>query len=234
MDGQTIIRNIKLGLDKTSSLELPSFTNEELVYWANEAQQQLIKQKVFGNNYRKEGYDEGRKRYDDLRTLVKYTIGLTPVAHAYHPNISSISISSNIPDYLYFIGADARLTNTDETNELASNYKIYETKLIKEDDIGQLVETPFNKPFLKNVYVYLKENQVNFIYDPNSTLNTVYVSYIKEPRAIAYDTDTATNIGSELPEHVHSEIVALAVNLLLENIESPRLKTNELLLTKKE
>jgi hypothetical protein len=230
MDGQTTIRNIKLGLDKTSSLELPYFTNDELVYWANEAQQQLIKQKVFGNNYRKEGYDEGRKRYDDLRTLIEYSSLLTPIPHGYHPNIAYINIASNMTDYLYFVGADARLTNPNEVNVKSSLNKIYETHFIKESEIEKLVETPFNKPFLKNVYVYLKENHVNFIYDPMSTLEGVYVSYIKKPRDITY----TTNIGSELPEHVHPEIVALAVNLLLANIESDRMKTNEFELSKKE
>ena len=43
---------VLLGLDKSASLQVAAFEPEDIDYWLNEGQLELIKQKVFGNNYR--------------------------------------------------------------------------------------------------------------------------------------------------------------------------------------
>jgi hypothetical protein len=45
--------------------------------------------------------------------------------------------------------------------------------------------------------------------------------YLKQPNKI----DLATNVTSELSEHIHSELVDLAVSIALEGIESKRNQT---------
>jgi len=233
---------IRLQLDKTNNFAAPDFLDEELDYWLNEAQLELIKQKMFGNNYRKEDFDMGTKRADDLSILMRYSNELTyNVAngspyfrpHAYHPNVAVVNIvEDTMPEYLFYIGADFLVTDPNAPNPTV---KPMETTVIEQKHIGKLVETPYNKPFLKNGYVYLKEGEVNVIYDPYSTPISIYVSYLRKPATLTSGIPGIGELGtSELPEQVHPEIVSLAVKLLLENIESPRQQTNEFELSRKE
>jgi hypothetical protein len=61
----------RLQLDKSSSLVgNPDFLPEEIDYWLNEAQDRFIKQRLYGNNFKQERFDNIQKRIDDLRSLV--------------------------------------------------------------------------------------------------------------------------------------------------------------------
>jgi hypothetical protein len=229
---------VKLGLDKTSSLALPGFEPEEIDYWLNEAQLELVKQKMFGNNYRQENFDMGVKRADDLSILMTYSSELTYNVsnttpnfrpHSYHPNVATVNIeASTMPDYLFYIGADLLINDPHSHNP---GVQPAETIRIPQEDIGVYVETPFNRPILRNGYIYLKEGEVNVIYDPEATPVSIYVSYLKRPATLDISTPAQE---SDLPEQVHSEIVALTVKLMIENIESPRVETNEFELSRKE
>lgn len=233
---------VQLGLDKSSSLQVAAFEPEDIDYWLNEAQIELIKQKMFGNNYRQENFDMGVKRADDLSILMVYSDELIYDVnnsspnfrpHSYHPNVAVVNITeTTMPKYMFFIGADFLVDDPNSPNRAT---KPMETKLISQSQIGQLVETPYNKPFLRNGYIYLKEGEVNVIYDPYATPESIYVSYLKTPKVLnrlVNDDDNTT--VSELPEQVHPEIVALTVNLMLDNIGDTREQGNYIQLTRKE
>ena len=226
---------VLLGLDKSASFEVAAFEPEDIDYWLNEAQLELIKQKVFGNNYRKEKYGEGIKRADDLATIIKYTgelqYGVELVDHPYHPNVAYVDIATHIPDYLFYIGSDVLIN--DPYAPTANTP--HESEFVEENVIGKLIATPYNEPVLKNAYLYLKKNQVNVIYDPYATLDSIYVSYIKQPGKLVRSAPGVGEVTtSELPEQVHQELVALTISLMLENIESPRFQTQFLTLNNKE
>jgi len=252
-----MINAVNIGVDKTSTFQTVSFEEEEVLYWLNEAQLQLVKQKMFGNNFRKEGYDDlyytpGKvhtKRSDDLSNLIRHTSKLTYSStgvypefrpHTYHPNIAVVNITpTNIPHYLFYIGADFKV---------AEHTAPMETQIIEQSEIGNLVETPTNKPYLKNGYVYLKEGEVNVIYDPYLTPEWLYISYVFEPKRLSltssvpnwetdYDNinwDSETETEGLIPEQMHPEIVALAVNMMLENIADPRYQSHTIELSKAE
>lgn len=232
---------VYLGLDKSASFQVAAFEPEDVDYWLNEAQLELIKQKMFGNNPRREDFDMGVKRADDLSPLIRYSpkidyVAVTPTIndfqpHAYHPNVAVVNINSTTtPDYLFYIGADFLVTDPNSPNSPSAAMAM-ETVLIEQKDIGELVETPYNKPFLRNGYIYLKENEVNVIYDPFATPDSIYISYLQKPAILDISTPTMV---SDLPEQVHSEIVALAVNLMLDNIADQREQANYIQLTRKE
>ena len=63
----------KLGLDKTSALDLPSYEPEEIDYWLNRAINVFIKTRYSGTNAKNESFEQSQKRIDDLRTLVTAT-----------------------------------------------------------------------------------------------------------------------------------------------------------------
>lgn len=214
---------VKLGLDKSSSLPLPAFEPEELDYWLNEAQLQLVKQKAFGNNFRGEGFEDSIKRIDDLTTLVKVENKNVLDLHPFYDNVKYILLST-IPDYMFFVGATAMTASS-----------ALETLPVKHEDIRNLIRTEFNDPFIKHPFVYFYDHKLCVIYDFHNEVNALQVKYIKKPNKLVR---TVPNIGetnvSELPFQVHPEIVALTVNLLLENIESQRQESNVFQLSKKE
>ena len=236
---------VRMGLDKTSSLTLPAFEAEELNYWLNEAQLELIKQKMFGNNYRGEDFDIGSKRADDLSSLIVYSSELTyNIAnvspdfrpHITYPNVAVVDIiESNLPKYLFYISTDLLIADSDAPNQAVTTMS---TELIEQKHVGKLIETPYNVPFLKNGYSYLKDGEVNIIYNPGNTPISVYVSYLRKPKilidVIGAEDPLDYTTTCEMAEQVHPEIVALTVKLLLENIESPRVQSNEYELSKKE
>jgi hypothetical protein len=220
---------VKLGLDKSSSLELPAFEPEEIDYWLNEAQLQLVKQKAFGNNFRGEGFEDSVKRIEDLTTLVVESSEITLFSHPFYPNVRyTLTSSVNNADavYLFFISATAKYEETGT---------IINTLPVKQEEIINLIETDFNIPYIKNPFVYFYENKMGVIYDPYKPIDSVYIKYIKQPKKLVRTSPAGyeTNV-CELPEQVHPEIVALTVNILLENIESERQQNNLFQLSKKE
>ena len=253
-----MIESVRMGVDKTASFETASFEEDEILYWLNESQLELAKQKMFGNNYRREGYDDlyykmgdkmHTKRSDDLSNLIRYSEELTYNTtgsypefrrHRYHPNIAVVNICpENTPHYLFYVGADFKIVGQEAP---------LETQVIEQSEIGKLVETPTNKPFLKNGYIYLKEGEVNVIHDPYVTPEWLYISYLLEPKKLVltpaageWETDyapittpTEENTAGLWPEEVHPEIVKLAVNMMLENIADPRYKSHSIELNKVE
>lgn len=221
---------VKLGLDKSSSLELPAFEPEEIDYWLNETQLQIVKQKLFGNNYRGEGFEDSVKRVEDLTTLVTESAELNLSIHPFYPNVrwtlTSAASSANAR-YLFFIGATAKYDDSGT---------IVETVPIKQLEIKNLIETDFNIPYIKNPFVYFYENKIAVIHDPYKPVTSIYIKYIKEPKKLVRTNPVGlyeTNV-CELPAQVHPEIVALTVSLLLENIESERQQNNLFQLSKKE
>jgi len=263
-----MIEAVRMGVDKTSAFETAAFENEEIIYWLNEAQIELIKQKFFGNNPRRQDIDDystGYKRPDDLSRLIYYSGFLwfhknntdpdfRP--HAYHPNIAAANIDNNIrvPHYLFYVGCDFKATK-DETWEFNGDYlnpnepsdsaemPPMETQTVEMKDIGFFVETPYNKPFLKNAFIYLKEGEINVMYDPYVYPVWLRISYLYEPKKLTlsptpgeWETDLTGGKDEEgtLPVQMRTEIVKTAVNMMLENIADPRYQSHTIELNKME
>lgn len=218
---------VKLGLDKTSNFALPSLLPEEIDYWLNEGQLQVVKQKAFGNNFRQEDLNTGVKRIDDLTPLIKESISFSILnQHSNYTNVRTLArLQHAMSDYMFFISATCKY----------SDNKIGEAKLIPYMSINNLVVTEYNRPFLRNPYVYITDDYFNFIVNPDSVLSSVSFRYIKTPKQLVRTSPVeGQTTESELPEQVHPEIVAATVNMLLENLESQRIQTNEVQLSRKE
>ena len=87
---------VKLGLDKTSSLDIPAYEPEEIDLWLNVGQDRFIKQRLFGNNPKGVGFEGDSKRISDLQTLVvnKETDANPWVAVTKYPNTTSINLGT--------------------------------------------------------------------------------------------------------------------------------------------
>lgn len=230
-----MINGVKMGLDLASNLTAPVwFTNEEILYWLNEAQLTLVKQKLFGNNFRKEDFEASPKRIDDLLPLVTESANLTILdTPADYPNSYYYALdplkSASSERYMFFI--QGRIYDS-------VNAKWLITQTITLDKVKNFIETDYNKPYIENPVLFLKDDRIYIIFDPEDTNTAGYkliIEYIKEPKELVASGASGYQVTtSELPEEVHNEIVALAVNMMLETVSPERIQTNTLQLSKKE
>lgn len=217
---------VELGLDKSASFQIAAFEPEDIDYWLNEAQTELVKRKIFGNNPRGEWYDGSVKRMEDLTTILKTAAVSSLGSHPMYPNVYTVDTTALDSNYMFFV--DAVCEEADGDKE--------ETQLVKISQIKNLIETERNKPYLRNPYVFLQGNNVNIIRDPFKTYTNVHVTYVERPLTLVRENPVAnvSTTTSVLPEQVHPEIVALTVLLMLENIESQRLQSNLITFNTKE
>jgi hypothetical protein len=66
-------------------------------------------------------------------------------------------------------------------------------------------------------------NTIEFITDGNYSIPYAYLRFLCKPATV--DSIATPTVDCDLAEHTHDEIVMLAVQLSLENIEQPRLET---------
>lgn len=215
----------RLELDKTNSLSTTSFEPEEIDYWLNKAYLALVNQKMFGTNPRGEGFDMSQKREDDLRLLINTAI--TPVVLSSTSNDFSVQISTNFPNYLYFISSFTTFNNQTKV----VNYNISHL------DKDKFIETCVNIPWIKNPAVYIHSDYITVFYDKyEATISGIIPTfltslYLRKPETL---TIVSANHVPLIAEHVHPEIASLAAFMAIENIESPRVQTNPLILNKLE
>ena len=222
---------VLLGLDKSASFEVAAFEPEDIDYWLNEAQLELIKRKMFGNNYRKESYDTGIKRIEDLRTIVEEATLSAPTVSTRFNNLYPVN-TTGIVDYMFFVHAHVAIQ---DPNAPITTLKNYDVKLLTEEESGTLLSNSYNDPVLKGAYAYIESDFLNIIIDPYATIGDIELTYVKTPGVLVRTSPGPGEVTtSDLPEQVHQEIVALTVSLMLENIESPRFQSQLLTLNNKE
>ena len=66
-----------------------------------------------------------------------------------------------------------------------------------------------------------RENNVVLVGDGHYWIPTYILTYIRQPVTM----DLVGSIDCDLPIHTHDEIISMAVDLMVENIESPRIQT---------
>ncbi|HKL13111.1 MAG TPA: hypothetical protein VJ907_05845 [Halanaerobiales bacterium] len=214
---------VRLGLDKTSALEVPSFESEELDHWLNKAIERFVKTRYSGVNVKKESFEQTQKRIDDLRTLVKSTDLILYARSVEFPNAYIVDDEENDwpSDYLFTISEEALATINGEEKRVG-------VVQCTHDEYREAIDNPYSEHILhynsaKPLRLFYEYNVI-LITDGQYTLSNYYLTYLRVPATVDFDADTP--IDCDLPEHTHSEIVDMTVNMLLENIEQPRYKTH--------
>jgi hypothetical protein len=221
---------IRLYLDKSTSLTgSVDFLPEELNFWLNEAQDRFIKQRLYGNNYKQQKLDDSQKRIDDLRTLIvtsdfqslsNSSLGIN-VKYTYLPDVNTGA------PYMFYLNS--------EVYSVVSNSPIYSNTLQTGENItiellSNYIKDSVNNPYIRRplTYFYLEGGvpALAFIYGEEFIPVSCRITYIKRPKKLVsgtpgtYETNTC-----ELAEHTHNEIVVMAADMLVENIESQRVQT---------
>ena len=92
------------------------------------------------------------------------------------------------------------------------------------DDIPTVMKDPFNRTSFDYIPYSVKENFINVYTDNTFVVPTVFIVYIRKPKAISI----TTGVGCELPEHTHQEIVEMTIKSILEGIESQRYQSQSI------
>lgn len=74
------------------------------------------------------------------------------------------------------------------------------------------------------------QRYIELVTDGNYGILSYHIRYLKEPGEVDY----GTSADSDLPEHTHDEVVKLAANMALENVEQPRYQSHQIELNKVE
>lgn len=223
MTNTEMILEFKLTFDKVDSSSYPGFEAEEIYFFLNEAQERLVKNRYGRNNLYKSGFEEIQKRTDDLSNIVvtnyAAVTSVSTETNTFKIDISSLytdeaHVTPSTETYMFYLRGRPRVVKSG----CVSKY-INKTKLVQQDDLPYMLEDPYNKPTLLEPIIYFERGDIYLVTDGTFTVDKCKLTYIKRPAII----DDVTNC--ELAEHLHKEIVQLAVNVALESIESPRQQT---------
>jgi hypothetical protein len=225
-------RAFKLGLDKSSALELPSFEPEEIDFWLNWAIRNFVKSR-FSGKQTGSGFEQSTKRTIDLSELIEEET-LPVIADTVKAN-SFIANLSDLLEQLWFIVGE----------EVTISYiKLGQTTTTgKKQGVTQCTALNYRShlddPYSEHVFHYEEAKPLRLIYQRYVELITdgkydvldYSVRYLRKPAEVSI---SGTVTDCDLPEIVHDEVVELAVNMVLENIEEPRYQSHTVQLNKVE
>lgn len=215
-------RAFKLELDKSSALELPSFEPEEIDFWLNSAIREFVKTRYSGTD-KGASFEQNIKRIEDLRTLVKEETITTPnlTVGTIKPNSYVADLNALTGDKWFILGEEVRISYNDIRTPLATSYKIQGVTQCTVDTYRSHIDDPYSefrlhyeeaKP-LRLVY----QDSIELVTDGNYDITHYYIRYLNKPTTV--DNVSLVKVNCDLPEHTHDEIVKLAANMTLENIE---------------
>ena len=224
----------QLGLDKTQALQYPSFLPEEVDFWLNQAIRRFVKTRYSGVNSKREGFEQSQKRIDDLKTLVReVTIPCTAGTPGVNkPNsyvlTTSLSATNGVftgQPYWLSLGEEVNINFLSRQTGLQASKRVAAVDATANDYVWK-IEDPTGTHVLhydeaKPLRLFYN-NTIEFITDGNNYwIDNAYIRYLKKPVEVSITVPT----DSDLPEHTHDEVVSLAVQLALENVEQPRLQS---------
>lgn len=211
-------------MDRLDSSTYPDFLEEQVDYFLNEAYIRYIKTRYSGNNPQGTSIEQVQKRTDDLKTFIITDFANTTL-NANEVNTYSISLSSLFTDeartnastnvYMLYYRGRVKVTST----KCGTAY--VPVKIYTHDEIDNILEDPFKKPQINEPVGYFEGNNLCVVTDGTFTVSNFKLTYIKNPIPVSL----SGNITFETPVHTHKEIIADAVSIALENIESTRLQS---------
>jgi hypothetical protein len=166
----------------------------------------------------------------ELRTLITKSGEIIPVSDTEANPIDEISNGKHysIPsDFMFFIKAFYEL-NITEGNPPEVNTYWHSAERISIEESYHFIETRNNKPYIRQAKVIF-DSYIDTDTDPDDFFTTYIIlvdpddydnlvnsklQYIKKPATIA------SGVNCDLPDHVHEEIVEMAVNLAIEGSEN--------------
>lgn len=200
----------------------PSFLPEEIDYWLYTAYLSKIATKFTGNNTIQTSFEGNTKRVADLEGLVRTDKGLTLLSETTNNRLTLNDFKSNIK-----YGSDTqdkRMYFIQGTLHFGS--KLANVKLISHENALRFLETYNNKPWIEEPVAILEDNKLIVFVDRDLMTGpyTIDLTYLAYPRKI--NNQDITSTLDEIPEYMQYEVVKLAADMALENVESPRVQSH--------
>lgn len=229
----------KIELDKVESLQYPAFLSTEIDYFFDRAQEQFVKSRYSGNNPAGTSFEQNQKRLDDLRYLVVEDTLLTvfdddivsppytgpKVSEKANCYIADLTDVDEDDPYMFLIGEECTISYYDRLTSSTVNL-IQPITECTANTYTAKVHDPLSPHRLHyntaSPLRLIKSDYVELITDGTYSVINYILRYIKEPISFV---ELETTDSPNFPVHVHSELVKLAVNIAIENIESPRIQT---------
>jgi len=217
----------RIELDKVDSLQYPAFTDDELDYLFDRAQDQFIETRYSGSNPSGFGFEENQKRLDDLRYLVVEDILTTTLDNgtlSSKPNCYTADLTDLADENAYrrLVGEECTITYTDRLTNQSVNLIQPITECTANNYVSQ-VHDPLSSHRLHyntaSPLRLIKGDTIELITDGTYAIYNYIIRYIKNPTSFVTLESTES---PDFPVHAHPEIVKIAVNIAIENIESPR------------
>ena len=200
-------------LDKVGSLFV-DLDDQDYDFYLTEAVDRLIKRRYNPNNLYRKGFEQSQKRTEDLKNLVKtgFIPGTAYIDGSFHDVETVFSdigmVTAHDNEYMFYLRGEAFTEGCKDWNSI---------DIVEQDDYTEIKKDPHNTPDLNNP-IGLFENG-GIVIEPSVT--SIKVTFLAKHPPISDTQDCL------LSEHVHKEIVQLAVSIVIENIESPRVQTHD-------
>lgn len=112
----------KVGVDKLDTLATPNLDAEVVDEILNQAQERLVKQRIFGVNTHRTSFEETQKRMDDVRILVQNAV-ITPTTLS---GAKPYAVVAQLPntqglEYWFTINEEAEVVYKDCTNQAVTS-----------------------------------------------------------------------------------------------------------------
>lgn len=220
MNNRTAHIQFKVLLDKNAQGVAyggaPAFLPEEIDIFLNQSQEEIISNKISGNNVLKVGFEGSQQRTSELDYLVRTDKNLSATNSQYNE-----FVLNNVHD-------NGRRQTIHNVQILFGKEPVNCVSM--DHDTAELFKQTYdNTPWVEHPIVVLENNQMYIYVDPvlmqeakHKPINNTYlvnITYIKKPVQFDYTKPTET---LDLPDDVMTEVINRAVVIALENIESQR------------
>jgi len=232
MTGAEAIESFLIHYDLKTSFSAQGFTNDEILLFLNNAQDQFIKDKVFGENFQPPAFEDNQKRVVDILPIVKRgtlsdAMGHITAAPLYGATAYSVLKSEMFSNRgLYTIEFEARITRTNPT--MTDEY--VRCQSIKTKNLGRFVASSINRTHFLNPKVVEEDDKYYVINDYYTTsLDQVRIMVVLRPYPItaasAEFDGTYDSNHMNLDTSIHQEIVDMAVEAALQTSADKRYQT---------
>jgi hypothetical protein len=211
-----------------SALQLDS---DDILYWLNKSQERLVKDRFTGRRLNV-GFEQSFDLIADIQNLIernwKDTTDYAPEFSVDEFEADKITLPSN---YLYLINhrcvtyvkyPQISWTLNEATNrrEPESSARLHSRSgnFTQLSDIFTVLDDPFNTTSATGVVTTISGNNIVAYTNKTFVVKDIVIDYIRVPKKLSLTTNDGDNTTtSELPEHLHKEIIELAVDLFLQN-----------------
>jgi len=208
--------------DKMTNLAAPGYEDSEILLFLNNAQDNFIKSRMFGDNFQPPKFEDNQKRVEDLRPLIKYTV-IESVYMSESPDFTRSYSCSHPGDLMFLIDIDARISRT----EPVVTKKYMRCDFVRMENARKFDTTPFNKPYFKRPKYYIETGKIYIIFDAytvgcHDSDHYIRMRYIKVPTELVASGEETS---CDLKDYARQEIVDIAVREAMQVSQDQRFET---------